>query len=171
MTRSQTASRLVTKGLWQLLVSLMKSCFLQLCPLLHQSSLTKHFGILSGNSEISRVHINQPLSSKKAQCSPSQLFLKAEALPQEGKKRKKTFLFSFSAMPHWSLFPFKCYLLFFIPCLPIIKMILLRQRQAKCSVASSSRFFIFCVFVTPAKIWFVRFERWLRTHLSWLFHF
>lgn len=131
----------------------MKSCFLQLCPLLHQSSLTKHLGILSGNSEISCVHINQPPSSKKARFSPSQLFLKAEALPQEGKKKKtKTFLFSFSAMPHWSLFPFKCYLLFFIPCLPIIKMILLRQRQAKHSVASSSCFFIFCVFVTPAMI-------------------
>lgn len=86
MAGSQAASRRVGyKGFWQLLIYLMKSSFLQLWLLLHHSSLTKHLGVLSLNSEISCVHINQPLSSKKAQFSPSQLFLKAKALPQEGK--------------------------------------------------------------------------------------
>lgn len=72
---------------------------------------------------------------------------------------------------HATLFPFICYLLFFILCSPIIEVILLRQRQAEHSVASSSCFFISCDFVIRVEISFVLFERWLRTHLSWLFHF
>lgn len=119
----------------------MKSSFLQLWLLLHHSSLTKHLGVLSLNNEISCVHINQPLSSKKAQFSPRRLFLKVKALPQEG---KKTFPFSFSDILHDSLFPFKCYSPLFIPCSPITKMILLRQRQAKYSVVSSCFFHLPC---------------------------
>lgn len=49
------------------------------------SSLTKHLAVLSLNREISCAHINQPLSSWKAQFSPGQPCLKAKAVPQEGK--------------------------------------------------------------------------------------
>lgn len=50
------------------------------------SLLTKHLAVLSLNREISCAHINQPLSSWKAQFSPGQACLKAKALPQEGKR-------------------------------------------------------------------------------------
>lgn len=115
----------------------------------------------------SHVHINQPCSSTKAQLSPSQLFLKVKTATRS----KTPFPFSSSDILRNSLFPFKCDSLFFIPCSPIIKMILLSQRQTKYSAVSSSCFLIFCVFVIRVKTRFGLFERWLGTHLSWLFYF
>lgn len=127
--------------------------------LLATSSLTKHLAVLSLNREISCAHINQPLSSWKAQFSPGQPCLKEKALWQEGKKYLPLFILRHGT---WQSFPLlKCY---FIPCSPIMKIILLRQETRKTQRSSF-------LFLSPEKVWLVLFERWLRTHLSWLFHF